>query len=112
MAKEFKKRYIEYHPILLPESQGHYHCDEQQPNTIIEFEQESTIENAFGAINYNLLKYKNRRKDQTELDKKKIYTFIAWREILKDLLEMGYDRSHNLRHAMMAEYPDMKYELD
>lgn len=112
MAIKFNKRDIEYHPILLRESQGHYHCDEQQPNTIIEFEQESSIENAFGAINYNLLKYKNRRKDQTELDIKKIETFKEWRELLKDLLELGYDRTHNLRHAMLVEYPNMKYSLE
>jgi len=112
MAKNFKKREIEYHPILLKESQGHYHIDKDQPNTIIEFEQENSIENAFGAISYNLLKYKNRQKEQTALDLKKIETFEWWRELLKDLLELGYPRETNLRYAMKVEYPDMKYSLD
>lgn len=98
-----------YHPLLLPESKAHYDTDGQ--SNIIEFEMSASIENAFGAISYNLIKYTNRKKGQDELDNKKIETFTAWRELLSDLLELGYQKDHNLRHAMKVEYPDMKYSL-
>ncbi len=104
------KTELEYHPILLRDSYLHY--DAGKKNNIIEFEQKSTIEGALGAIDYNTIKYTNREKGQNELDAKKIATFEAWRELLKDLLEMGYSKEHNLRHAMLVEYPNMKYSLD
>lgn len=99
----------EYHPILLPESKAHYDTDGQ--SNIIEFEQKNTIEGALGAISYNIIKYTNRKKGQDALDNKKIETFKAWRELLYGLQTLGYPRDHNLRHAMLVEYPDMKYSL-
>jgi len=98
-----------HHPLLLQDSSKHYATKGQ--NNICEFEQDSTIGEAFGAIRYNLIKYKNREKGQNELDDKKIKTFEAWRELLKDLLEMGYQRDRNLRNVMEIEFPDMKYSL-
>lgn len=106
---KFIKRELEYHPVLLQESKGHYDTNGQ--SNIIDFESVSTIENGFGAINYNLIKYTNRQKGQNELDDKKIDTFRAWYTLLQDLLEIGYAPSDNLRLAMKAEYPNMRYSL-
>ena len=107
--KDFTKRDIEYHPVLLQESKNHYDTNGQ--NNIIDFECTTTIAGGFGAIDYNIIKYKNRRKGQDELDSKKIATFEAWRELLRDLLELGYGMDTHLRYAMQAEYPNMKYSL-
>jgi len=98
-----------YHPLLLPESQKHYDTNGQ--NNIVEFECMSTIAMGIGACDYNIIKYTNREKGQDELDSKKIETFKAWKELLRDLLGMGYDYDTNLRYAMKAECPDMKYSL-
>lgn len=109
MAKEFKKRDLEYHPVLLQQSSAHYDTNGQ--SNILDFERENSIEGAFGAISYNLIKYKNRQKGQDNLDNKKIERFKAWYELLQDLLEMGYQRQRNLRSVMAIEYPNMKYNL-
>ncbi len=98
-----------YHPLLLQDSAKHY--DTKGQNNIYEFEKISSIGDAFGAINYNLIKYRNRQKGQNELDKKKIKTFEAWGELLSDLLEMGYLRERNLRSAMAIEFPNIKYSM-
>ena len=103
----FEKRDLEYHPVLLRESAGHYNGN----NNIIQFEQVSTIAGAIGACHYNIIKYANRNNGQDELDAKKIETFKGWYELLKDLLEMGYSYEDNLRYAMICEYPNMKYTL-
>ena len=98
-----------HHPLLLQDSSKHY--DTKGQNNIYEFEEDVNIAEAFGAIKYNLIKYKNRQKGQNELDDKKIKTFEAWRELLRDLLEMGYQRERNLRNVMAIEFPNMKYSL-
>ena len=106
----FQKKEMEYHPILLQESKAHY--DTKGLSTIIEFEQTATIEQGFGVISYNLIRYKMREKRQNDLDEKKIETFKAWEELLRDLLSLGYQRTDNLRYAMSQEYPHMKYSLN
>jgi len=98
---------MKYHPLLLKESAGHY--DTKGHSNIIAFETISTIGDGLGAINYNLIKYTNREKGQNDLDNKKIETFKAWRELLCDLLDKGYQRERNLRNVMQIEYPNLKY---
>jgi len=100
---------LEYHPLLLKESSKHY--DTKGESNIIAFELISTIGDGLGAINYNLIKYTNREKGQNDLDKKKIETFKAWRELLCDLLDKGYQRERNLRNVMSIEYPNLQYTL-
>jgi len=97
------------HPVLLPESAAHY--DTAGQNNIIEFEQETNIAGAIGACQYNIIKYRNRKKGQDELDLKKQNTFEAWIDLLDGLLGKGYSPLHNLRDAMMHEYPEMEYSL-
>lgn len=97
------------HPVLLKESAAHYDTGKQ--NNIIEFEQGTSIEGAIGACKYNIIKYRHRKKGQDELDSKKHKTFIGWLDLLDELIEKGYDPMHNLRDAMMHEYPDMEYKL-
>ncbi len=98
------------HPLLLPESQAHYDDISRVPN-IVQFEQENNIANAMGAISYNLIKYKNRDKGSDELDEKKRQTFLAWRELLRDLLAKGWTYDTNLRYVMLIEFPEMEYTL-
>lgn len=105
----FRKRELKYHPVLLKESKGHY--DTSKDSNIIKFEQQSTIMCGFGACNYNIIKYTDRDKGQDELDAKKRATFEAWRELLKDLLELGYSPTDNLRYVMSCEYPELGYSL-
>ena len=97
------------HPVLLKESAKHYDTNGQ--NNIIEFEQKTNIAGAIGACEYNIIKYKNRQKGQDELDKKKEHTFRDWIVLLNGLLDKGYSPMHNLRDAMIHEYPDMEYKL-
>jgi len=81
--------------------------ENRKKGIIIEFECTSTIAMGIGACDFQIIKLKG----QDELDSKKIETFKAWKELLRDLLGMGYDYDTNLRYAMKAEYPDMKYSL-
>jgi len=106
----FVKNDYKTHPLLLVESQGHYDFDGKTPN-IVEFEGENSIANGLGACSYNIIKYKNRDKGTPELDAKKRQTFEQWQELLRDLLAMGYEYDTNLRFAMVAEYPNIKYTL-
>ncbi len=106
---DFTKKEYEYHPILLAESRGHY--DTKCQNNIIEFEQENTICGALAACSYNIIKYTNRQKNQDSLDDKKKLTFFKWRELLLDLIRLGYSEGHILRDAMQIEYPKLKYSL-
>lgn len=99
----------QFHPVLLPESSGHY--DTAGQNNIIEFEQKTSIAGGIGACQYNIIKYRNRKKGQDELDEKKIKTMEAWIGLLDGLLGKGYSPLHSLRDAMMREYPDMVYSL-
>jgi len=101
----------EFHPALLKQSRGHYDQPNKIPN-LIEFECENNIGSALGACSYNIIKYKNRDKGSDHLDEIKKQTFEAWRELLRDLLERGYTYDTNLRHAMISEYPDMKYTFN
>ena len=97
------------HPVLLKESAAHYDTDGK--NNIIEFEQETNIAGAIGACQYNIIKYRNRKKGQDELDEKKIKTMDDWVELLDVLLGKGYSPLHSLRDAMIREYQDMEYSL-
>ncbi len=105
-----EKLSYEYHPLLLKESSAHYDFDGVNSN-IIEFECTNTISGALGACSYNIIKYKNRDKGTPKLDEKKRRTFEQWQELLRDLMQNGYDYDSNLRFAMMVEYPKMKYSL-
>jgi hypothetical protein len=98
------------HPLLLPESQAHYDNTDKTSN-ILQFETCNTIAGGLGAISYNMIKYENREKGQNDLDEKKLQTFIAWRELLRDLLKEGYDLDTNIRYAMKNTYPEMRYTL-
>lgn len=94
-----------YHPLLVPELKSHYNSN--LADNLIDFEQSSTIEKALGVTDFNIIMLDTGK----EIDTLKLETFKAWRELLKDLLEIGYDRSHNLRHAMISEFPETKYSL-
>lgn len=88
----FVKREISYHPLIEDGVDSEF--------KIIKFEQLSTIGDGLALCCWQDLIYE---------DKKLRVRFEEWADLLRDLLEMGYDRSHSLRHAMVSEYPNIKY---
>lgn len=91
----FTKREIESHPLL---EEGF-----DSEHRLIKFEQLSTIGDGLALCLWQDLIYE---------DKKLRVRYEEWRELLMDLLELGYNRSDSLRYAMVSEYPNIKYTRD
>lgn len=89
------KRDIEFHPLIQDGVDSEYR--------IIKFEQLSTIADGLALCCWQDLVYG---------DKKLRVRYEEWGDLLKDLLELGYDRGHSLRHAMLSEYPNIKYSRE
>ena len=87
---------------LLNESSTHYTNNGQ--SAIQELEKIQSVASVMGWVECNLFKYEFRKdlKGQKDSDLKKIATYKAYREVLKDLLHKGYTW-HTVSHAMSLE---------
>ena len=95
------------HP-LLNESSTHYSHNGQ--SAIQELEKVQSVASLMGWVEGSIFKYEFRKdlKGQKDSDLKKIATYKAYREVLKDLLHKGY-RRHTVSHAMELEGINFDY---
>ena len=89
------------HP-LLNESSTHYSSNGK--SAIQELEKVQSVASVMGWVDCNLFKYEFRKdlKGQKDSDLKKIATYKAYREVLKDLLHKGY-KSMTVSFALEQE---------
>lgn len=100
---DFIKRALEYHPL------ANINIEISDSMTIL-FEQKSTIGDGLAVCRWYEVEYMLCKKQDTT-DRHKLKPYIEWAELLRDFLELGYDKDYNLRHVMKVVYPDIKYSL-
>ena len=90
------------HPLINKEISPHYATN--GTNLIKDLELKYSVSEMMGFVSVSIDKYNHRKdlKGQKDSDLKKIATYKAYREVLKDLLHKGY-KLHTVSHAMSLE---------
>ncbi len=88
--RNFVKREIEFHPLIGYEKR------------IREIEKISSISDALAICNYHEIASRGGFK----------CIYREYKELIMDLIEMGYQKERNVANIMAIEYPEMKYTLE
>jgi len=89
------------HPLINNDSK---HYDAKGTPAILELEKKLSVAAMMGAVEFNLFKYEYRKehKGQRGSDEKKIATYQAYGDVLKDLVHKGHAKL-TVNHAYHIE---------
>ena len=77
------------HPLMRENANTHYNTEANGDNSIVQLEQDMTVNDCIGACRWNMYKYASRKKNQDEADTQKIIDYGRYKDELINLQIKG-----------------------